>query len=368
MAEGVDIGWSRVDEESIAALRKAWSRKRLVLLLGAGVSAQYGLPDWERLVTQIAVDPNREAKDLERRKSSALLSWVSRDYGLDPLMLGRAMEIAIARARPELSHDDVRRELLESVRAHLYATVTRPSKGSRTTLQAVADLLEAGSERKGGVAAVVTLNFDDLLERELRRRRIRCVPVWEATPDPGAGIPILHPHGFLPQRGEIPDQRLVLTESDFHLMTESVVNWASGEIASYLRNYTVLFIGLSLADPNLRRLLDATRRPAAPHSRFLFRKRYRLPSKNRRELMQLYVADKAGFDPGELKKAKGQVAFGVLVDRFDKGQRVAQMAADLESLVFDDMGVGVLWVSRFEDIGLILDYLPNRKRLPRAGA
>lgn len=190
-----------------------------------------------------------------------------------------------------------------------------------------------------------------------------CAPIWEPTPDPRRGIPILHIHGYLPRRGDIPEQSLILTETDFHALTDSVVNWTSGELASYLRNYTVLVIGLSLADPNLRRLLDATRKPGAPLSRFLLRKRYELPEKHQRMRMQRYVVEKAGLDPAELDKGGSLRAFGSFMERFFMGTEVRDLAHKLDKLVINDLDVGVLWISRYDDIGVLLDCVPTRKRL-----
>lgn len=165
MTDTVKIGSSSIERSHVEALRAAWRRERLVLVLGAGVSAEYGVPGWEDLVTNMVVDPWRKWKDSDRRKYTALLSWVVRDYGIDPLMAARALEIVIEKEQPEMTTAEVRRQFREIVRLHLYGHVKRPPKDRRTTLRAVADLIKAGRNNKGGVQAVVTLNFDDFLEQ-----------------------------------------------------------------------------------------------------------------------------------------------------------------------------------------------------------
>src|SRR5262249_22418974 len=127
-----------------------------------------------------------------------------------------------------------------------------------TTLTAVGELVERGV-RERRIPAVVTFNYDDLLEEELERRGVPHHVVAAPGRARGDGVPIVHPHGFLPR--ESPDEAsgIVLTEDDYHRVGDAVFHWASGEIVHHLRHGTALFLGLSMSDPNLRRLLDAAR-------------------------------------------------------------------------------------------------------------
>ena len=75
---------------------------------------------------------------------------------------------------------------------------------------------------------------------------------------------MIHPHGYIPRAGPISRQDIVFTEPDYHKLTESVFHWGLSEIVDRLRKNTVLFIGLSMSDPSLRRLLDASRNSGIP--------------------------------------------------------------------------------------------------------
>jgi SIR2-like domain len=122
-------------------------------------------------------------------------------------------------------------------------------------LQAIADQIAKKPDR---IQAVVTFNFDDLLEQELRKRGVEPQPICTSVRADHGMLPIIHAHGYIPQRGDPPVAEIAFTERDYHALTEGVFHWALTEIVWHLRHRTVLFIGLSMSDPNLRRLLDAS--------------------------------------------------------------------------------------------------------------
>ena len=73
-------------------------------------------------------------------------------------------------------------------------------------------------------------------------------------------MPIYHVHGFLPKSGEVDDAILVFSEQSYHSQFIDPYSWSNIiQLTTYLSNIC-LFIGLSLSDPNLRRLLDISYR------------------------------------------------------------------------------------------------------------
>lgn len=73
-------------------------------------------------------------------------------------------------------------------------------------------------------------------------------------------IPIYHVHGYLPQNMEIPDSDIVFAEDAYHTQFIDPYSWSNLiQLYKYMNN-TCLLIGLSITDPNLRRLLDISRR------------------------------------------------------------------------------------------------------------
>ena len=89
---------------------------------------------------------------------------------------------------------------------------------------------------------------------------------------------VFYPHGFLPDpnRHSFPaTDTIVLSEDDYFDLYRSPYAWANMVQLTLLLNYTALFIGCSLLDPNMRRLLDITAKMRPNHSHYaLFRDPY----------------------------------------------------------------------------------------------
>src|SRR5262249_49423781 len=150
---------------------------------------------------------------------------------------------------------------LERLRTHMYSNYRQPAQP--TVLQAICDLIEKNNPRHG-VDSIVTFNFDDLLETELRHRKVAVQCITSSDRQHGNSLRVIHTHGFVPRAGPISRKEIVFTEPDYHHLTETVFHWGLSEIVDLLRKNTVLFIGLSMSDPSLRRLLDASRNSDIP--------------------------------------------------------------------------------------------------------
>jgi hypothetical protein len=242
---------------------------------------------------------------------------------------------------------------LSRLRSHLYANHRVPSE--RTTLNAIGDLI-ARSNASRGVASVVTFNFDDLLERELERRRVRVQPVIDAKRVNGNGIPIVHAHGFIPRTGPISRKDVVFTEPDYHRLTESVFHWSLSFIVERLRKNTVLFIGLSMSDPNLRRLLDASRNSDIP-PHWQIQKRHEIHDHQVLEVMR-DVESRAreyamvlGRQFSEIKNPR----------QLEESIHAALRQADsYDRQVFESLGVKTIWVDSFDQVTQVIDVIAAR--------
>ena len=71
---------------------------------------------------------------------------------------------------------------------------------------------------------------------------------------------VYHVHGFLPQDKEdyndLENTLLVFSEDGYHKLMLDPYNWANISQLNFMVNNTCLFIGLSMTDPNMRRLLE----------------------------------------------------------------------------------------------------------------
>ena len=105
------------------------------------------------------------------------------------------------------------------------------------------------------VNQVVTFNYDDLVETALINHGIDVHSVFDRTHFSGNEFPVYHVHGMIPQFRQI-DSTPVLSEKEYHTLYKESFHWSNVVQLQALSSTTCFFIGLSMNDPNLRRLLD----------------------------------------------------------------------------------------------------------------
>ena len=346
------VGTSTINASDLEGLRRAWRTRTLVLFLGAGVSMPYGLPSWKDLVLELLFEQAQSTRRLGGmwpHYRRAVASWMTEYFDYDPLVLARMVERELARRRTgAASRVDAATAFLARLRSYIYANYREPK--DRTTLGALADLI-AASNRTRGVDAVVTFNFDDLLERELKQRRVAVHAVGSGERQSGNGLRVIHAHGYVPAVGAISRRDIVFTEPDYHRLTESVFHWSLSEVVERLRKNVVLFVGLSMSDPSLRRLLDASRNSDIP-PHWQIQKRHEVRSHEVLEVM------------AEVERRARNYAT-LLRTGFDEQKRPADLEESIHATlrqadsydreVFESMGVKTIWVDQFDQIPAIID-------------
>ncbi len=347
----IAVGATAVNRSDLEGLRRAWKHKELVLCLGAGVSLPYGMPSWNTLVLELLFEQTEGTRRLGSmwpHYRRAVAAWMTEYFDYNPLVLARMVERDLRKRAGRAAVVGDGDPFLERLRKHLYPKPRKP-KG-RTALQAVADLVEKSSD-SAGIASIVTFNFDDLLERELAQREVRVKSVVGPERQRGSGLPVVHAHGFIPRTGRLTRENLVFTEPDYHRLTESVFHWGLSEIVERLRKSTVLFIGLSMSDPSLRRLLDASRNcDIPPH--WQIQKRHQVRDHEVGEAMTdvdrraRAYAQTLGSGFNELKDPK---------QLEDSIHAVLKQADTYDQRVFESMGVKTIWVDEFEHIPAVID-------------
>ena len=356
----IPVGQSRVNQSDHNGLRWAWKQKHLVLFLGAGVSIPYGIPSWKNLVLELLfeqVEHTRRLGNIWPHYRRALASWMTDYFDYSPLVLARMVEResrkrARKKGKPQL--DDGDQIFLEKLRTQLYAQCKPPRNNKRTALQAVADLIKRS---KGNIRCVVSFNFDGLLEEELEKHKIPTVSIVDGKRQQTGYFHIIHPHGFVPRQGSVERKRLVFTEDDYHKLTETVFHWGLSEIVSELRHSTVLFIGLSMSDPSLRRLLDATHYSGEipPHwqlqTRHQVHDHEQVAAKNDIANRARQWGEILGFDE---QKDPPELA--------DALNAVLRQADTYDRALFQTMGVKTIWLESFDDIPKLLDKISTAPR------
>jgi hypothetical protein len=109
------------------------------------------------------------------------------------------------------------------------------------------------------INGIISYNWDNLFERQLKEAGVKTTPLWASRQEhPQDSIPLYYPHGYLPLEGG-PVTRLVLAESDYQQAAVEPYSWANLiQIEAFCGSVSV-FIGTSMVDPNIRRLLDVSR-------------------------------------------------------------------------------------------------------------
>src|SRR5271166_6684882 len=161
------------NEDSITALKAAFQQKNLSLYFGAGISVESGIPSWDKLV--LALYFRAAAGDWIYSRSPfpnylyAIAEWqLERDH--EPLDI-TARKIRHFYGDDETFFDDLRTTIYAGLKGD-YSEQWQPDafmlrQGNRT-LDGVASLCERTNAQRG-VRAVITYNYDNLVDRKSTR-------------------------------------------------------------------------------------------------------------------------------------------------------------------------------------------------------
>lgn len=235
---------------------------RLGCCLGAGVSTDFKIPSWKKLIERIAEHPQVQGTEL--LKVSESLTAQSQ------FLYQRFLQFFPDYKRD--SEDDVVRNRrvgmawLHIVHECLYreANVSDQDLKDHPYLYALVPLIKES-------AMTINYNFDDSVERTLYLYNKEnnggaddkgFEVVWQPSSQfrRNSGV-IYHPNGFLPlQTIDGFSEQLVFMEQEF---ADQLVDVSAGHYASLLNHFsknTIIFLGLSLSDANLKHLLRVSAR------------------------------------------------------------------------------------------------------------
>jgi len=306
--------------EKISLLQSALSNNQLTLVCGAGVSKATSIPDWNDLLLGILdKEMNNDTASevfIPPFDTKALVS----QFPQSSIIVGKYLKYLLG--------DDFEKTL----RDYLYylfneiessdiqninqAGVIPGLRDYHTSdlLQAIVNL--ARPKRIGKrLESIITFNFDDLVEYALRHEGVECCSIWKEGQRCGNDVlPIYHVHGFLPRTDDLDEPCLVFSEDAYHSQFIDPFCWSNLiQLNTYSENIC-LFVGLSLLDPNLRRILDISHR------------------KN--------------------NECKNYI---IMRKPMQRDKRVAYIYSTLFEQDANSFGLNVLWVSEFSEIPNILN-------------
>lgn len=251
-------------------IQNASNCKKIAFVLGAGVSYPFGVPTWEDLLwrlyyRKLLIDKVLSEKAVSYSEFNSISRVVTSHAPLNLTILARYLrkmyggdwKPAIKQEIYLRRHKDIRNGA-ES--RFLY-------RENATAIGYIAKYLADNSP-----VPVVTYNFDSVLEEALiSQGSYEFVsfnkPSGRVHPTKSS---IFHIHGLLQDKERLSnmdqdrkrrmpddiDHGLVFCEDDYHSTAINQVSWQNVIPLSILMNYTCLFVGTSLTDPNQRRLLD----------------------------------------------------------------------------------------------------------------
>lgn len=306
----------RKREELIRRLKTAYDKQDVSLFLGAGVSADAEVPLWDDLIHKLLINMinvNLGVIELEEDvEKISKLAYGDREDS--PIIQMRYIRSAFENE-----------EYFELVHKILYE---KKPKWNTKLLSAITNL---ATPRRNhiGVKSIVTYNFDDLVELNLKNKvEYKTIYREEDIPDINK-LSVYHVHGFLPMEAEIEDLKnceLVFSEEDYHKVYRDAYCWSNIVQLNAFRDSTCLFIGSSLTDPNMRRLLDVASRNEEKPRHFAIIKKKEHPitgDKKQKELLQKY----------------------------------SEMDYRIREEYYKSLGINILWVDRYEEIPELLNSL-----------
>ncbi len=311
----------------IKQIKDAFTKEDLVLCLGAGVSKDGGIPLWEVLIKKLHIYMlNQLTKGTELNiEEQKMVRELARNNKMgSPLMQMRYIKAAF--------QDE---EYYRLVHVALY------EQGVNTDTELLNAIARISTPQRQycGVKNIISYNFDDLLERKLEQKDIRYhVISCDEDRQMADKLNIYHVHGYLPSEHEkrTKNPNLIFSEEDYHRVYRDSYSWSNLVQLSALRENTCLFIGSSLTDPNLRRLLDASSRKGEEARHFAFLKRDEIKNE---------IENNAGDKNVKRKAGKGVLE---IYQKIDDNIRTA---------CYRELGLNIIWIDKYEEIPDILNDL-----------
>lgn len=326
LRQAKEKNWKADREDIIVAAQKIVEQGNCVLFLGAGVSMSAKMPSWNKLLKSLMGEVKQlKGETLEAFKE--LSSHVLDECGDSYLVMARYLQTAI-----RLYDDKI--DFSKLIQKHLYS--------EEHTSRLLKDLALIVQQKKA--EEVLTYNFDDILEQGLTELGLEnghdFLTISKDAEIKGHNmLPIYHVHGVIPEQG--PADVVVFSEEEYHKRYANPFHWSNIEQLHAMSRKHCFFIGLSMTDPNLRRLLDAAREINQTdhecHYAFL----------QRQKIDKYCLAD---MD----KTCKYVHVSESLIDK-KKQKSIYELNYAVIESIFRNLGVKVIWFEEFDDLPALVE-------------
>lgn len=318
----------------LEALVDTYLKDGISIVLGAGVSASCGAPSWTELLLRLhAANANVGGVNLSKI-SSVYAESVASD---GPLISARLAASSIG------DDTDTFKDLL---RKEIYERLTT----TRSNLVKELARLAQACEGHSGVRGLVTYNYDTLIEDEFDELGRHYVRLDRNDRGDGHGIQVRHVHGFL-GRAKLPDEWVVLTERAYHKEYASPFSWSNIVQLNAFRESSCVFVGLSMTDPNLRRLLEAAKQTATPkHYCFLRRTTWTALQNSLGAVWETRGRGKG--KPSDDQKQKVEIRFRIAAAMADASRAAALL----------ELGVKTIWYEEHDELPWLIKSVREGKK------
>lgn len=316
--------WKKTRKELVNELKNTYKNDDLVLVLGAGVSKKAGISDWNTLVSDLLVKMINDKlieneiimNDFEQQEIVTELKNINE---ASPLLQARYIRTGLGSS------------FINVLSKLVYKNFDNTNFGTSDLLKSISKLCLP--RRRGlGIRAVITYNFDDLIEKNIEVNGGAFKTIYRDVDIASQEeLGIYHVHGFLPRNGnenEISsDNLLVFSEERYHSLYLDPYSWSNITQLNFLRENTCLMLGLSITDPNLRRLLDiaAGKNEVTKHFVILKKPNFSKNIKNDKTIRKYVI------------------------------QKFADVDEKLQEKSFEELGLNIIWIEDYDEIPQILD-------------
>ncbi|MBY0038678.1 SIR2 family protein [Bacillus cereus] len=325
-------------ETQISNLNKAFKNEELVLVLGAGVSVPYNLPSWDNLLQKLLFETFNDFNDNEDA-SSVLSKLFPKLFPNSPLISARFLEEYFKKHENDRTFEGM-------IKDALYERVNR--EAASPTLKEILQYCIAPG-KSPNLDSIITYNYDDVLERVLLNSNVE-IPfksIYTLGMNPSNGeLPIYHVHGFLPENQVLDEAySITLSENLYHKQYNDIYSWNNMVQINKFREKVCIFIGTSLTDPNIRRLLDIAMLQRGDNQKhhYLFKKRnnHKDIEKN---LELILETNEILLD----EKSKANLKLD------ETAKQLLKKMEEFEELDANSFGMQIIWINEYNEIA---DYL-----------
>ena len=330
--------------KQISKLTESYNKEQLVLVLGAGVSIDYGLPNWNTLLQKLLINTiTLDLGEEQKEKSIAIAKLFDEIFSPSPLIAARYLK--------KFYQDNKNEENISSfedaVRDSIYAEIDQ-NKESNLFKEIRQFCVSPG--RSPNLNSIISYNYDDILEKYLSTLEIE-IPfksIYSIGVNPATGeLPIYHVHGFLPRDDNLDEKnKITLSEDIYHQQYSEIYSWNNIIQINKFRDNICLFIGVSLTDPNLRRLLDIAKlqKGDTDEQHYIFRKKYKLDV-IKDDLLKILGQNNPIFS----KEVMAELNFD------ETAKYIIKIIENFEENDASSFGLSTIWVNDFSDIPKILE-------------